>query len=90
MYMHVERTRRPGPYPIQCCSIITFSISISLSDVREKFTESVYVSTLVVTGNLPGVYQYSVTNRAMSNSRDDSFTIEGLSLGIHACVHGWY
>ena len=43
----------------------------------ERFTESVYVSTLVVRGILPGVYQYSVTNRAMTNSRDDSFTIEG-------------
>ena len=53
------------------------TISISLKNVEERFTESVYVSTLVVRGNLPGVYQYSVTNRAMTNSREDSFVIEG-------------
>ena len=57
---------------------ITTGISISLKNVPERFLESVYVSTLVVTGNLPGVYQYSVTNRAMSNSRDSSFIIEGV------------
>ena len=51
--------------------------AISLKNGEERFTESVYVSTLVVRGNLSGVYQYSVTNRAMTNSRDGSFTIEG-------------
>ena len=55
----------------------SFTISISLKNVEERFTESVYVSTLVVRGNLPGVYQYSVTNRAMTNSINDSFIIEG-------------
>ena len=58
----------------------SFTISISLN-AEGGFTESVYVSTLVVRGNFPGVYQYSVTNRAMNNSRDDSFTIEGTYTG---------
>ena len=35
-----------------------FTISISLKNVEERFTESVYVSTLVVRGNLPGVRTY--------------------------------
>ena len=38
--------------------------------------ESLYHSTLTVTGNLPGVYQYSVQNRANSSAVSDSFTIE--------------
>ena len=37
-----------------------------------------YRSTLTVTGNLPGVYVYSVINRAMSAPRTASFTIEGI------------
>ena len=40
--------------------------------------ESSYRSTLTVTGNLPGVYVYSVINRAMSAPRTASFTIEGI------------
>ena len=39
--------------------------------------QSRYRSTLTVTGNLPGVYVYSVINRAMSAPRTASFTIEG-------------
>ena len=67
-------TRNAG----QITSNSSFSISISVkSSAVERFRESLYVSTLVVRGNLPGVYQYSVTNRAMTNSRDGSFSIEG-------------
>ena len=63
---------------VQITSNSSFSISISVkSSAVERFRESVYVSTLVVRGNLPGVYQYSVTNRATTNSRDGSFSIEG-------------
>ena len=40
--------------------------------------ESRYRSTLTVTGNLPGVYVYSVINRAMSAPRTANFTIEGI------------
>ena len=53
------------------------TISISLKDVEEKYIESVYVSTLVVSGNLPGVYQYTVGNRAMSFKANHRITIEG-------------
>ena len=42
--------------------------------------ESRYRSTLTVTGNLPGVYVYSVINRAMSAPRTASFTIEGTNI----------
>ena len=57
------------------------SYSISRPRVNEaitaRFRESHYRSTLTVTGRLPGVYQYSVTNRAMSTMRNGSFNIEG-------------
>ena len=68
-------TRNAG----QITNSSSFSISISVkSSAVERFRESVYVSTLVVRGNLPGVYQYSVTNRAMTNSRiNGSLSIEG-------------
>ena len=54
-----------------------YNIAIRVSGQEEAFTMSHYVSILHVTGNLPGVYQYSVSNRAMSNMRTASFTIEG-------------
>ena len=41
------------------------------------FQNSRYRSTLTVTGRLPGVYQYSVTNKATSDMVTDQFTIEG-------------
>ena len=48
-----------------------------LRDISLIFQQSHYRSTLTVTGNLPGVYVYSVNNRAMSAPRTASFTIEG-------------
>ena len=46
----------------------SYSISIQLNeDIMDEYTrfqDSHYRSTLTVTGRLPGVYQYSVTNRA--------------------------
>ena len=45
--------------------------------VNQIFQQSRYRSSLTVTGNLPGVYVYSVINRAMSAPRTASFTIEG-------------
>ena len=41
------------------------------------FQNSRYRSTLTVTGRLPGVYQYSVTNRATYSMVTGTFTIEG-------------
>ena len=46
-------------------------------EINQIFQQSRYRSTLTVTGNLPGVYVYSVINRAMSTPMTASFTIEG-------------
>ena len=42
------------------------------------FMNSLYRSTLTVTGVLPGVYQYSVTNRETSGMVTDQINIEGI------------
>ena len=64
----------------------SYSISLTVPGVTRTdvfrldiqiFQPSRYRSTLTVTGNLPGVYVYSVINRAMSAYRTASFTIEG-------------
>ena len=44
---------------------------------QDVYLNSRYISTLVVTGDFPGVYQYSASNRAMASPRTDSFAIEG-------------
>ena len=48
------------------------------SDNRDAYLNARYISTLVVTGVSPGVYQYSASNRTMASPRTDSFTIEGI------------
>ena len=64
----------------------SYSISLTVPGVDMRnvsnldtqiFQQSRYRSTLTVTGSLPGVYVYSVNNRAMSAPRTASFTIEG-------------
>ena len=67
----------------------SYSISLAVNEVdtvnvfnktvfnNVVLQQSRYRSTLTVTGNLPGVYVYSVINRAMSTPRTASFTIEG-------------
>ena len=74
----------------------SYSISIQVERSPAGFQNSRYRSTLTVTGRLPGVYQYSVTNRATSGMRTDTFTIESkyhmlLKLeGIQSgSVHAW-
>ena len=76
----------------------SYSISLAVNEVTTVFLgdntdnfdasavlgNSQYRSTLTVTGNLPGVYVYSVINRAMSAPKTASFTIEG---NTHACMH---
>ena len=69
----------------------SYSISLAVNEVNTFrlgnadlfdsviLEESRYRSTLTVTGNLPGVYVYSVINRAMSAPRTASFTIEGIN-----------
>ena len=67
----------------------SYSISLTVNEVNTHrlgnamfdsaiLQESRYRSTLTVTGNLPGVYVYSVINRATSAPRTASFTIEGI------------
>ena len=65
---------------------ITSGISLALDTVLQNsptadnidaYQNSHYISTLVVTGVFPGVYQYSASNRAMASPRTDSFIIEG-------------
>ena len=56
----------------------SFSVYIAMDENdASRFRESVYRSTLTVTGRLPGVYQYSVTNRAMTDSMNGNISIEG-------------
>ena len=68
----------------------SYSISLEVNEINRidvfmnDFDDAIlrqsrYRSTLTVTGNLPGVYVYSVINRAMSSPRTASFTIEGIS-----------
>ena len=56
---------------------VTGRSSNVLTSISQIFQQSRYRSTLTVIGNLPGVYVYSVINRAMSAPRTASFTIEG-------------
>ena len=57
----------------------SFSISIGVNGVTDPnaYDNSRYRSTLTVTGRLPGVYQYSVSNRATNNTLTSNITIEG-------------
>ena len=75
---------------------VSYSISIQVERSTAGFQNSRYRSTLTVTGRLPGVYQYSVTNRATSGMVTGTFTIEskyhmllkleGIQVGS---VHAW-
>ncbi len=56
-----------------------FNISIAVtSDTEENRIDAGYTSTLVVTDSFPGVYEYSVSNRAMKTPKNASFNIEGI------------
>ena len=57
-----------GPFDI--------SLSVNESSIR-RFSDSVYVSVLTVTGRYPGMYEYSVSNRDNANAVTDRFTVEG-------------
>ncbi len=58
-----------------------FNISIAVtSDTEENRIDAGYTSTLVVTSRFPGVYEYIVSNRAMSIPLTDRFNIEGNNL----------
>ena len=56
----------------------SYSISIQVNeDTTARFRESHYRSRLTVTGRLPGVYHYTVSNRA-TIVRNSNITIEGI------------
>ena len=56
----------------------SYTIAIQVNQgAGAHFAHSLYRSTLTVTGVLPGVYQYSVTNRASSGMVTNQFMIEG-------------
>ena len=67
----------------------SYSISIQVKRSPDGFQNSRYCGTLTVTGRLPGVYQYSVTNRATSGMVTGTFTIESMiiQLNVHACSY---
>ena len=58
----------------------SFNISIGVNGVTDPsaYNNSRYRSTLTVTGWLPGVYQYSVSNRATHNTLTSNINIEGM------------
>ncbi len=64
----------------------SYNISIWINSDRGQLTTSdilsnaLYRSKLIVTGVLPGVYQYSVNNRATPTSADSDINIEGTTL----------
>ncbi len=66
----------------------SYSISLRINNEAgrftiERFSNAFYRSTLIVTGVLPGVYQYSVNNKATPSSLDRDFNIEGNILCIY-------
>ncbi len=59
-----------------------YNISIWINNDKGQFThnrlsDTLYRSTLIVTGVLPGVYQYSVNNKATPSSVNRDISIEG-------------
>ncbi len=61
----------------------SYSISIGINFNAGRFTIQIlsnafYRSTLIVTGVLPGVYQYSVNNKATPSSMNGNFNMEGI------------
>ena len=63
----------------------SFSISIGVNGVTDPsaYDNSRYRSTLTVTGWLPGVYQYTVSNRATPIILTSNISIEGLLMHVN-------
>ena len=57
----------------------SYNISLMLDD-SQPLHQVHYTSTLNVTGYLPGVYEYSVINRAMTSPLIGNFSVEGMTL----------
>ena len=60
--------------------------SIALQRSIRVFQDSLYRSTLSMRGRLPGVYRFTVNNRATSMARSRDFTIEGISLYVNNII----
>ena len=60
----------------------SFNISISVKEDGnpERFRDSLYMSTLTVTGRYPGEYTYTVSNRVTISNLMDNFIIEGMCM----------
>ncbi len=61
----------------------SYSISIGINFNAGLYTIQIlsnayYISTLIVTCVLPGVYQYSVNNKATPTSMNGNFNMEGI------------
>ncbi len=65
----------------------SYNISIRLKRSENGYLNALYISTLIVTGVLPGVYQYSVNNKATPTSRDIDINIEGNYSSIAVSLH---
>ena len=57
----------------------SYNISLMLDD-SQPLHQVHYTSTLNVTGYLPGVYEYSVINRAMTSPLIGNVSVEGMTL----------
>lgn len=70
--------RRNG-VPIKSNSSFTINVNTPCLHDQQACINSIYEGTLNVNGNLPGEYQYSVTNRARNGSYSSaSINIQGL------------
>ena len=72
----------------------SFNISISVKEDANpaRFSDSLYMSTLTVTGRYPGEYAYTVSNRVTISNLTDNFIIEGMCMwkpkvALHAQGH---
>ena len=66
-----------------------YNISIAVNgNTWEVYYQMRYRSTLTVTGYLPGLYQYSATNRATNTTWNSSLAIEGITLS-HSPEYRW-
>ena len=64
----------------------TIPQAVVTEDNIDAYLNSRYISKLVVTGVLTGVYQYSASNRAMASPSTDSFVIEGTYYATPVCM----
>ncbi len=71
-------TRNGAVIPNNDSYIISITLNGPVStSIRDRLSNAFYRSILIVTGVLPGVYQYSVNNKATPTSMDGNFSIEG-------------